>query len=305
MDGGTNGLHKGTDSTEWTDGVERVARRTDGRTERMDGENRRTEMDWTDRGKDGWTNGRTHRLTKWTLSGWTGLLYFLLNEFLDRCPKIWVISFHFVWENELACQGIAILLVKSATLRYGYISTPHAMVLRSSSATSYWTVEGFVSEGRWGFFFFFRSDNVNIRGFADLAVSGIYSSDSNLLCFVSFYLGVIERLVLTHKCHRHAIRANVNKASKAVSTGILCCNLAESESVLKMCFSKHCHEVTGFLLWIGTYCISCEVQQRSRIKDLFSLVGYDDSCLVAIRHVKSIVRVIKPRPNIRSHSVLL
>ena len=116
---------------------------------------------------------------------------------------------------------------------------------------------------------------------------------------------VIERLVLTHKCHRHAIRANVNKASKAVSTGILCYNLAESESVLKMCFSKHCHEVTGFLLWIGTYFISCVVQQRSRIKDLFSLVGYDDSCLVAIRHVKSIVRVIKPRPNIRSHSVLL
>ena len=70
---------------------------------------------------------------------------------------------------------------------------------------------------------------------------------------------VIERLVLTHKCHRHAIRANVNKASKAVSTGVLCCNLAESESVLKMCFSKHCHEVTGFLLWIGTYFISCVV----------------------------------------------
>ena len=43
MDGGTNGLRKGTDSTERTDGVERVARRTDGRTERMDGENRRTE----------------------------------------------------------------------------------------------------------------------------------------------------------------------------------------------------------------------------------------------------------------------
>ena len=40
--------------------------------------------------------------------------------------------------------------------------------------------------------FFFRSDNVNIRGFANLAVSGIYSSDSNLLCFVSFYLGVAQ-----------------------------------------------------------------------------------------------------------------
>ena len=62
--------------------------------------------------------------------------------------------------------------------------------------------------------------------------------------------------------------------------------LAESRSVLKLSFSKHCHEVTGFLLWIGTYCISCVVQQRSRIKDLFSLVGYDDSCLAAISHVK-------------------
>ena len=35
-------------------------------------------------------------------------------------------------------------------------------------------------------------------------------------------------------------------------TGVLCCNLAESKSVLKMCISKHCHEVTGFLLRTGT-----------------------------------------------------
>ena len=60
----------------------------------------------------------------------------------------------------------------------------------------------------------------------------------------------------------------INLTLRAVSTGVLCCNLAESKSVLNMCFSKHCHEVTGFLLWIGTYCISCVVQQ----KDLFSLV---------------------------------
>ena len=33
-------------------------------------------------------------------------------------------------------------------------------------------------------------------------------------------------------------------------------------------------------------------------------MGYDDSCLAAIRHVKSIIRVVKPRPNIRSQSVL-
>ena len=67
---------------------------------------------------------------------------------------------------------------------------------------------------------------------------------------------------------------------------------------------KHCHEMTLFLLWIGTYCISCVVQQTSGVKDLSSLVRYDDSCLAAIRHVQSIILLIRPRPNIRSYSVL-
>ena len=69
----------------------------------------------------------------------------------------------------------------------------------------------------------------------------------------------------------------INLAVCAVGNGVLCCNLAESKSVLKMYISKHCHEVTGFLSWIGTYCISCVVQQRSRVKDLSFLVGYDES----------------------------
>ena len=68
---------------------------------------------------------------------------------------------------------------------------------------------------------------------------------------------------------------------------------------------KHCREMTGLLLWIGTYCISCVVQQTCRVKDLSSLVRDDDSCLAAIRHVQSIIRIVRPRPNIRSHSVLL
>ena len=67
---------------------------------------------------------------------------------------------------------------------------------------------------------------------------------------------------------------------------------------------KHCHEMTQFLLWIGTYCVSCVVQQTSGAKDLPSLVRYDDSCLAEIRHVQSIIPVVRPRPNIRSHSVL-
>ena len=51
--------------------------------------------------------------------------------------------------------------------------------------------------------------------------------------------------------------AEINLTVCAVSNGILSCNLAESKSVLKMCISKHRHDVTGFLSWIGTYCISC------------------------------------------------
>ena len=60
---------------------------------------------------------------------------------------------------------------------------------------------------------------------------------------------------------------------------------------------------TIFLLWIGTYCISCVVQQTSGVKDLPSLVRYDDSSLAAIRHVRSIIPLVRLRPNIRSHSV--
>ena len=62
--------------------------------------------------------------------------------------------------------------------------------------------------------------------------------------------------------------------------------------------------MTLFLLWIGTYCISCVVQQTSGVKDLSSLVRDDDSSLAAIRHVQSIIPIVRPRPNIRSHSVL-
>ena len=47
--------------------------------------------------------------------------------------------------------------------------------------------------------------------------------------------------------------AEINLTVCSVSNGVLCCNFAESKSVLKMCISKRSHEVTGFLSWIGTY----------------------------------------------------
>ena len=71
--------------------------------------------------------------------------------------------------------------------------------------------------------------------------------------------------------------AEINLTVCTVNISVLCWNLAESKSVFKMCFSKHCHEMTGFLSWIGTYCISCVVQRRSRVKDLSFIVGYDES----------------------------
>ena len=71
--------------------------------------------------------------------------------------------------------------------------------------------------------------------------------------------------------------AEINHTVCAVNNGVLYWNLSESKSVLTMCISKHCHEVTGFLSWIGTYCISCVVQQRSRVNDLSFLAGYDVS----------------------------
>ena len=54
--------------------------------------------------------------------------------------------------------------------------------------------------------------------------------------------------------------ADINITVRAVSAGVLRCNLAESNSVLKVCISKHCHELTGFLLWIATRCIGCIVE---------------------------------------------
>ena len=60
--------------------------------------------------------------------------------------------------------------------------------------------------------------------------------------------------------------AEINLTVCAVSNGVLFCNMAESKSVLKMYISKHCHEVTGFLSRIATYCISCVVKFSEEVK---------------------------------------
>ena len=65
--------------------------------------------------------------------------------------------------------------------------------------------------------------------------------------------------------------AEINHTVCAVSNGVLCCNLAESKSVLKMCISKHCHQVTIFVMYWNILCISFVVQQRSRVNDYLFL----------------------------------
>ena len=108
----------------------------------------------------------------------------------------------------------------------------------------------------------------------DLGTLSALASNGNTLYHV---MGVKRNIMPVDLPKSESVSgAEISRTVCTVSNGVLCCNFAESKSVLKMCISKHCHEVTGFLLWIGTYCISCLVQQRRRVKNLSLLVGYDD-----------------------------
>ena len=73
---------------------------------------------------------------------------------------------------------------------------------------------------------------------------------------------------------RHIMPVDLPESeSITVSNGVLFCNLAEQICVEdQMSTSKHWHEVTGFLSWIGTYRIGCVVQRSSKVKDLYFLV---------------------------------
>ena len=82
--------------------------------------------------------------------------------------------------------------------------------------------------------------------------------------------------------------AEMNVVLHTESHGVLSCNLIESKSTLEMLILNNCRQITGFLLWLGTYCISCVFQQSNRIKQLFSLLAYDDSCSPAVKHIKGI-----------------
>ena len=82
-----------------------------------------------------------------------------------------------------------------------------------------------------------------------------FSSNGNILYNA---MGVKRHIMSVDLPESESISgAEIKLTVGAVSNGVLCCNLAESKSVLKMCISKHCHEVTGYnLSWIGTCCIA-------------------------------------------------
>ena len=61
-------------------------------------------------------------------------------------------------------------------------------------------------------------------------------------------MGVKRHIMLVDLPESESISgAEINHTVYTISNSVLFCNLAESKSVLKMCISKHCHEVTGFL----------------------------------------------------------
>ena len=75
--------------------------------------------------------------------------------------------------------------------------------------------------------------------------------------------------------------AEINLTLRAVTTYVLCCNLAPSMSALKMCiFSNIVMKWQDYCCGLG-HTVSCVVQQTSRVNNLSSLVWCDDSCRVS------------------------
>ena len=54
--------------------------------------------------------------------------------------------------------------------------------------------------------------------------------------------------------------AEINLTLRAVTTYryVLCCNLAPNVGIEDVQIFKHCHEMTAFFLWIGTYGVMCD-----------------------------------------------
>ena len=68
------------------------------------------------------------------------------------------------------------------------------------------------------------------------------------------------------------INVHVNEASHRELN-----NLTESRISLETLILRNQIVKTGFLMWISSHCIACICQQNTKVKQLFSLLTYEDS----------------------------
>ena len=68
-------------------------------------------------------------------------------------------------------------------------------------------------------------------------------------------------------------------------------NLTESRISLETLILRTHTGKTGFLMWISSYCIACIYQQNTKVKQLFSLLTYEDSHSPAMKqtiHIRGV-----------------
>ena len=85
---------------------------------------------------------------------------------------------------------------------------------------------------------------------------------------------------------------NINVTLKEVYQGQLS-DLTESRISLETLILRNQSGKTGFLMWISSHCIACIYQQNTKVKQLFSLVTYEDRDAPVMKHIKHISGVNK------------
>ena len=72
-------------------------------------------------------------------------------------------------------------------------------------------------------------------------------------------------------------------------------NLTESRISLETLILRNHTGKTGFLMWISSYCIACIYQQNTKVKQLFSLLTYEDSHSPAMKqtiHIRGVDNLV-------------